>query len=459
MRAARLRFFLPAEVPMVRSARAALVVALVVTPVLVPIVAHAGPADDLVASIEASDPALALVLRDVLAKNPEITAARARALAAAQVPAQAASLPDPMLDATAYPQSPDGRQLAIEYSQEVPARGKRRLGAESAAHDADATDADVEAVRLRLVGEARELWLRIASLDDRAAIARDEREALAHFEELARATYENGEGAQQDAVRLQAELTRSGLLLADLDGERLAEIVALNALRGRPGQLDLGAPALPPPLDALPDPESLLALASSVRPEVLAASARLAAAASRIELARAESRPDLTLRGGWMLMRGGMDAGMGDKSGWRDDEAMVGVGIRLPVHGARIRAGVEQAVQEREAALADRDAVRLGIEREVAEMTARFAILRRRLRTSETELAIQSDQVLRSAESAYASGSGASIDLLDAERMSFDARREAADLRLDLAMLVARLEIAVGAPLATLTPDSHGGTP
>lgn len=405
------------------------------------------PADDLVASTE--EPLLRDLLDEILQRNPAIRAARARSLAARQVAPQVTALPDPMLGITAFVRSPDGRQGALEYSQEIPGAGKRRFSGESAVHEAAAAASDLEALRLRVVTEARELLIELARLDEASAITREERSALEHFEDLSRARYEAGDGLQHDVVRLQAEITRSELDLVEIESERLDAMLALNALRGYPGRMDAPVPPLPEPPAAIPDWTLLSAAAAVLRPELQAASERVASASSRIELARRGDKPDISVSGGWMLMEGG---GMSGKRGGLDsDEFMLGVGIRLPVRGAKIAAALEQSVLEHQAALAERDDAALAIDREAARLASRWPLVTRRLSLNEGVLGIQADETLRSSESAYSTGLTGSLELLDAEREVYGVQREVLRARAELALLVVRIEGVAGAPLWRLS--------
>jgi outer membrane protein TolC len=58
----------------------------------------------------------------------------------------------------------------------------------------------------------------------------------------------------------------------------------------------------------------------------------------------------------------------------------------------------------------------------------------------------QAEQSLRSGESAYASGEGGVLDLLDSQRMLLEIRLGLAQLRSDYLKSVAELERAIGAP-------------
>ncbi len=394
------------------------------------------PADAIVAAI--ADPQLKLVLEHVLARNPSIGVARARAFAAGTMPAQLRPLPDPMLMATWRARTDDMERAMIGLRQEVPLGGKRGLRAEAASLEAVAMDASVEATRLRVVTEAREVYHEIGFLDATERIIREEIETLRRFDELARSRYAAGSGMQEDAVKIQAEITRKEIELIGLDSARRDAVAALNALRADPwgslGRVPLGSPAAPP------EATGVQAIAMSDRPEIAMADARIAAARVRVELARKEGVPDLTLQGDYGIM-GGMGSGLDN------DEITLGAGINLPVHRGRIAAGIDQAVHEQAAAVAERAAIEVALRRDAAQITARLSLTERQLRLHRGVLAVQADEALRSAESAYATGMAGSLELLDAERVLFEVRLGTARAQADLLVLAARLEGVLARPV------------
>ncbi|MFQ5350661.1 MAG: TolC family protein, partial [Thermoanaerobaculia bacterium] len=121
---------------------------------------ESAPADEIFSAID--QPVLGALIADVLARNPEIAAARARAAAAEQRAPQARALPDPMAGLTAFVLAPETRvgpqRLSARIQQRFPWFGKLKLKEQAALHGAAAARAEVEAVRLRLLTETRRLY-------------------------------------------------------------------------------------------------------------------------------------------------------------------------------------------------------------------------------------------------------------------------------------------------------------
>lgn len=400
----------------------------------------AGPADRIAAGID--DPVLAALVLEVLARNPGIEAARARSLAADQGPALARGWPDPMLRASGMLEPEDLRPemmgLEIMLAQEIPARGKRSRESDAARWDAAAAGSSVESARLEALVETRRWYLELARLDDEEGALDQERRLLRDLQEAARGRFAAGDGRQHDVLRAATEVTRVEMRLLDLQARREAARARLNALRDRPSDTAIGPARLPQDGLAAFERAGLALAAVAERPETLAADAGLRAAQSRIDLARRERAPDIEISGRY-LATGSAD----------DDADMIGfgVGLRLPVHRRRLAAMLEQAVQERQALGAERRALALSLERDVAETIARLDRAERSLDLAEDVLGPQAEASVNAAMAAYSAGLGSASEAIGAERMRVEAVLAASTARADRAVAVAELEGLVGSPL------------
>ncbi len=129
--------------------------------------------------------------------------------------------------------------------------------------------------------------------------------------------------------------------------------------------------------------------------------------------------------------------------------------VNLPIYGKSIDAGVEEAAQRRLAAEERRRVVMSGIEGELGDLTSRLDLTWDRIRLFEDVLIHQAKESLRSAESAYATGTYNALDLLDAERVLLGVRVATERARTDYAVAAAALEGVVGAPLASLPRETN----
>src|SRR5262245_23865509 len=174
------------------------------------------------------------LVREVLARNPSVEAARQAWRAALERYPQATSLDDPTVGYAVAPRSFGSNAVdpghRVDLAQRLPFPGKLRLRGEIALADAEAAAGDFEDARLRLAEQASLLF------DDYYLASRAIEINAAHLgllEELRRiatARYATGVGSQQDP--LAAELEHARLLHEErsLRTERQVTAARMNAL-------------------------------------------------------------------------------------------------------------------------------------------------------------------------------------------------------------------------------------
>lgn len=406
-----------------------------------------GPADTIVGSVADND--LHALLHEVLERNPEIAGLSARISAAGYRSTAVRKLPDPRAEVTAFVLPPETRvgpqRFSARLSQQLPGGGKREISSRAENFDRQALAADLQALRLALVTEARRLVVEIAYLDQARRVLTDDHTTLVHFEELARARYASGTGLQMDAIQLQAELTRLETRAAELDERRAGLVAEINRLRDRPGA---PMPSVSPPLIPSVDLDwiELRGLAAVSRPELRADDARIGRSATMTELAAKDRSPDFSVGLTYAYVDKRTDVDV--LSNGRDVLGISG-GITIPIWKSGNTAEVEAATGLRLAHEAERRTTMAEIDRTIETLLGRIPEIERRLNLLEDVLPIQAEQALASAEAAYASGRVDALALLDAERVLLDVRLSAARGRADLAVAFIELEGAVGAPLTT----------
>jgi outer membrane protein TolC len=403
------------------------------------------------------DALLRSVLFEVLERNPEIAAAAARVTAGQHQTTRQGALPNPQAELTAYLLPPETRvgpqRASLSVSQVFPGGGKRGLRSRSASQEATALSAELEALRLRMITEARRIYHEIAYLDGAAETLATDHRMLVHFEELARARYAAGAGLQQEVVSIQAEITRLDARASTLAARRAGLEAALNFMRDRAGE---AVPRLksPAPQRTALDWDELRSRALAVHPEVAALSARLERAETDSELARKGGAPDFKLGLFYAYVDHRHDVDPPDNG---QDVLGINGGISLPVWRSAVDAAIEEAAQLRLSIEARRRASIAAIDRELGELRAQLPEIDRRLSLFEGILRTQTEQALRSAEAAYASGRLDALALLDAERTLLDVRLSAERGRADHAIAIARLEGAIAGPLESHLTRRHGG--
>jgi outer membrane protein TolC len=405
-----------------------------------------------------ADPQVRALAEEVLDRNPSVAAASAVARAARHQAPQAKALPDPVAGVTGYIAPPETRvgpqRLMATLSQRFPWFGKRGLREQAALQQAEALDAEVEARRLELVTELRRLYYEIAFLDAYRRVVETDRETLIHFEQLARTRYASGVGSQQGVVKMQAEITKDDSRLLEIAARRAELAAAVNALRDRPQQTSIAGFELPPVPGGSPPPlEELRSRALETRPELERSEREVQRADVLIDLARQEGKPDFTLGATYAAVGKRADpAGQLEPPPDNGDDVFgVSLSINLPIQRGRLRAGVEQAAASRLAAAERKRDVTASIDRALGELVERLRLTGEQIRLFERVLLVQAEQSLRSAEAGYAAGGLNSLDLLDAERVLLEVRTATVRARADYAIALARLEGAVGGPVAVET--------
>lgn len=397
-----------------------------------------------------TDPQLAKLATILLEENPRLRSARAAWRSAEERVTQASALPDPLLSYRYYAWTPETRvgpqEHGLELSQTVPWKGKLGSQAERAEHMAASSLWGVRDLERALLAELKRTWFDAAYLREALAVNSEERELLRGFEEIALTRYATGMGNQQNAVKVQTEISRlldREVLLRrqfDVASRRVAELL------GRPGsEIDLAPIAPQPPRLSIAE-SPLESEAGRGHPLVRAAESRIDADTAWERQRELEARPDFRFGLGYTMVgrREDMAGIMNPPEDNGQDALALMVGVNLPIHRKKIRAGVAEAEQSTRSA----EHALQGIRNELS-FAIRDAVLRLESSAERAELYLsviipQAEESLASAEAAYSTGRQGFLDLLDAERVLFEARLTHHRLVADWWIAAADLERTLG---------------
>jgi outer membrane protein TolC len=384
------------------------------------------------------------LVAEALANNPDLHAAAEQVSAARQRPEQARALADPMVSVQ---YTNDGwaptlgempmTTLAVMGSQALPWPGKRALRAAVAEQDALQAKERLERARLTVAASVKRACWSLALVRETLALLAEQAQTWREAEAVARARYSVGQGAQQDVLRAQVEITRYEQRKAEREAEIDVRTAELNRLLGRPA--DAPAPATPP-LALRPralEPAALEAEAEAKSPELRGLAAGGERERLAVALAAREFKPDLTVQAGYMN-RGGLDPM------WQ-----AGVGVNLPVFRGRRRAAAAEAEARGRAVARELESVRAQLRYRTRERVAQ-------LRAAETLARLYADGVVPQARLAYE----ASIASYQAGRVPFLSVLEAlsglyADRAAHLGVLAAHERIQVALEEASLEATSE----
>lgn len=301
----------------------------------------------------------------VLGAHPEVRAAQERYLALAERPAQASSLPDPMIS-TGYTSagnplpgaglgSDPNAQFSVMVSQEIPYPGKREARAEVARREANAEQQQVDATRLALIAKAKQAYYRLAAsyqLDD--VLSRNEA-LLTDLLKVSESRYSVGQAAQQDVIRTQKELSLLDLQRRRIALEQRTREGELNALMSRAPEAPVGRPEDLAPLMLTQTLPQLLDAAQSHSPMLRRDQLMIATAEAGIDVAQREFKPDFAVSGGY-----GFAGSMPDMYEFRFD-------VVVPLRKARRRAMLAEQQHTAEAARQTLESSKLSLQSRLQE--------------------------------------------------------------------------------------------
>jgi outer membrane protein TolC len=257
------------------------------------------------AALAATDPTLAALLEESLARRPELRQAGALVRAERERIPQAGALPDPILSLGLQNDGFQGLQIGkmetsfwqVMVTQPLPWPGKRALRGEVATAAAELAERGVARARLTAEADVRRAYLDLLVARDRLALLTRLEALWGKAEGLAKVRYQTGDGAQSDLLRAQLERNRLRQRRWALEAEERTRLQAINRLRGRAldeplattrAVADLGLPAVPPAEAALADAERR-------SPELQQAGLQVHQAERQVALAQRERWPDLAV--------------------------------------------------------------------------------------------------------------------------------------------------------------------
>ncbi|MBI3399801.1 MAG: TolC family protein [Acidobacteria bacterium] len=338
--------------------------------------------------------ALADVVGEALARNPEIVAAQKRYDAARQRPVQERSLPDPMVSAgyNANGNPLPGAGLGTEptsnigfmVTQEVPFPGKRDLRASIATSEAGAEFQQIEAARLSVTARVKQAYYRLAYTYAVGDVLTRNRDLLDTLLKVSENRYAVGQAAQQDVIKAQTQLSILELQLERVRQERAAREGDLNALLARPTTTPVGQPEdlHLTPFDTSLD--SLVTLANEHAPMLRRDQIMIDRSRLSVDAARRDYKPDFAVAGGYYYM-----GAMPPMYEFRFD-------VKVPLQRARRAAAVAEQLSTVEQARSTYDSTRLGLQGrlqadyQMASTSARLARLYRDTVLPQARLALES---------------------------------------------------------------------
>lgn len=341
-----------------------------------------------------------------LKNNPGLAEMQARADAAAAIPSQIGTLPDPVLSFNALNLPTDTfnlsqeamTQLQVGLSQAIPFPGKLGLKEKAAQHESEAIGQSVDEMRLSLAREVKSAWWQLFYLDRALDIVRLNQDLLRQFVTIAETKYKVGQGLQQDVLLAQVELSKLLDLEIQLTGMRRSEAARLNALLGRSANNPVSVPnRVDTHLPSLPADETLYLLAEKSRPLLAGQRSRIDAARSRLDLAEKDYYPDFKVNAAY-----GARSGYNPNQTSRADFASFGVAMNLPIYtGSKLDKAVDQRKAELLGQTYNLQDTQLQVQKTITAARADFEQAREQVSLFETGIIPQSRQTVASMFAGY----------------------------------------------------------
>ena len=383
------------------------------------------------------------LIQGVLARNPELVAARKQWEAATNRITQARSLDDPILSIQLWnvPQPFKATQAdntIFGLSQNLPFPGKLGLKGEVASRSADMTEQAVHAKERELVARLKQAYYDLFLMQKTIQIHHEQVELLRQFFEIANTKFRAGKGSQADVLKAQVELSLLQQQLPVLEQRRKTAGAMLNTLLDRDPSLPLGLAQEPSPLPIDQPLDDLHRLALNDRPELKAAELDVQRSEQSRALAQRQYYPDFNV------------AFQRFQNYQANDGFGAYVAMSIPFAfwtKPKYDAGVQEAAAAVSVAQAQQHTLENLTRFQVDDLLAKLRATDQVATLYRTTILPQAEQSVESARVGYRVGKGSFLDLIDAQRTWRGFQQEYFKAIVDRQHRLTELEQVVGITL------------
>lgn len=393
--------------------------------------------------VNRAEPTGAISLHDALAlslaRNPRI-AAFAREIEAAEGRlVQAGLRPNPELGLLVEKiggkgamRGADAAETTADVRQLIELGGKRGKRRQVAGLGRDLARWDYRSARLDVVAETSRAFVGVVSAQESLALAREIAGLAGRARDAAADRVRAGKVSPLEQTRAEVALASARL---DVERRERALVAARRSLAAAWGSAepafaraegDLRPLAPPPPFDELE-------IALSRNPDLARWDAEIAQQRAALSLARARNIPDPTV-----------SAGVRRFEETKSEAFVAGLSIPVPIFGIN-PGGVREARANLARAFSERQAVELRLHAGLAVAYENFASSYRSAQTLRTDILPAAERAYAAAREGFTAGKFGFLDVLDAQRTLFAARRGLLDAlasyqqaRIDTARLAGR---------------------
>ncbi|MDP1767606.1 MAG: TolC family protein [Nitrospirota bacterium] len=383
------------------------------------------------------------LIREALARNPELVAARKQWEAATHRIAQVQSLDDPTLSVQLWnvPQSVNVTQTQnsiFGLSQNLPFPGKLALKGDVASRAADMSEQAVRAKERELTARLKQIYYDLFLVQKAVQLHREQVELLRQFVDIANAKFRAGKGSQADVFKAQVELSLLHQQLPVLDQRRETAEAMLNTLLDRDPASPLGLPQEPSQGPLGKTVEDLQRLALNDRPELKAAELAVQRNEQSHALAQRQYYPDFNIA----VQR------------FQNFQANDGFGAYMAMSipfafwtKPKYDAGVQEAAAAVSSARAQHHTLENLTRFQINDLLAKLRAADQVATLYRTTILPQAGQSLEAAQTGYRTGKAGFQDLIEAQRARRTYQLEYFKALVDQQHRLAELEQVVGGDL------------
>lgn len=383
------------------------------------------------------------LIQEVLARNPELMAARRQWEAATNRITQALSLDDPILSVQLwnFPQNFNVMQTQnniFGLAQNLPFPGKLALKGNVASRSAEMTEQAVRAKERELVARLKQAYYDLFLAQKAVQIHHEQVELVRQFVEIANAKFRAGKGSQADVLKAQVELSMLFQHLPVLEQRRETAEAMLNTLLDRDPASPLGLAQEPSQLPLETPIDDLHRLALNDRPELKAAELDVQRNEQSHALAQRQYYPDFNVAF-QRFQNFHADNGFG---------AYVAMSIPFAFWTKpKYDAGVQEAAAAVAVARAQQQTVENLTRFQINDLLAKLRATDQMATLYRTTILPQAGQSLEAAQVGYRAGKAGFLDLIDAQRTWRGFQLEYFTALVDRQHRLAELEQVVGITL------------
>jgi outer membrane protein, heavy metal efflux system len=386
------------------------------------------------------------LIQEVLARNPELVAARKQWEAVTNRITPARSLDDPILSLQLwnFPQSFNVTQTQnniFGLAQNLPFPGKLALKGNVASRSADMTEQAVRAKERELVARMKQAYYDLFLAQKALQIHHEQVELFRQFVEIANAKFRAGKGSQADVLKAQVELSLLFQHLPVLDQRRETAEAMLNTLLDRDPAFRLGLAQEPSQLPLETPMNDLHQFALNDRPELKAAELAVQRNEQSHALAQRQYYPDFNV------------AFQRFQNYQANDGFGAYVAMSIPFAfwtKPKYDAGVQEAAAAVAVARAEQHTLENLTRFQVNDLLAKLRATDQTATLYRTTILPQAEQSVDAARVGYRAGKAGFLELIDAQKAWRGFQLEYFQALVDRQHRLAELEQVVG-----ITLDRH----